>query len=38
MDVVDAIAATPTAVKNGRRDVPVETTLIKSIKRVETKK
>ncbi len=38
MDVVDAIAATPTAVKNGRRDVPVETILIKSIKRVETKK
>ena len=38
MDVVDAIAATPTAVKNGRRDVPIETILIKSIKRVETKK
>ncbi len=38
MDVVDAIAATPTAVKNGRRDVPVETILIKSVKRVEAKK
>ncbi|HID46850.1 MAG TPA: peptidyl-prolyl cis-trans isomerase [Chromatiaceae bacterium] len=37
MDVVDGIAATPTAVKNGRRDVPVETILIKSVKRVETK-
>ncbi|WP_456375600.1 peptidylprolyl isomerase [Thiolapillus sp.] len=36
MDVVDAIAATPTGVKHGRRDVPVETIFIKSIKRVET--
>ncbi len=38
MDVVDAIAATPTSTKNGHRDVPVETILIKSVKRVETKK
>lgn len=38
MDVVDAIAATPTNTKNGHRDVPVETILIKSVKRVETKK
>lgn len=34
MDVVDAIAASPT----GARDVPQETILIKSIKRVETSK
>ncbi|WP_456378551.1 peptidylprolyl isomerase [Thiolapillus sp.] len=38
MDVVDAIAATPTGTKNGHRDVPVETILIKSVKRVETVK
>ncbi len=38
MDVVDAIAASETTVKNGRRDVPKEPILIKSIKRVETKK
>ena len=35
MDVVDAIAATPTGIKAGRRDVPVETIFIKSVKRVE---
>lgn len=33
MDVVDAIAATPTGVKNGRRDVPNETVTIISVKR-----
>lgn len=33
MDVVDAIAATPTTIKGGRSDVPQETILIKSIKR-----
>jgi peptidyl-prolyl cis-trans isomerase A (cyclophilin A) len=38
MDVVDAIAASPTGVSNGRRDVPVETIVIKSIKRMETQK
>ena len=38
MEVVDAIAATPTGVKAGRRDVPVETIFIKSVKRVETEK
>ncbi|WP_456417009.1 peptidylprolyl isomerase [Thiolapillus sp.] len=38
MDVVDAIAATPTGNKNGHRDVPVETILIKSVTRVEPKK
>ncbi len=38
MEVVDAIAATPTTMKSGRGDVPVETILIKSIKRVETQK
>ncbi|WP_457676431.1 peptidylprolyl isomerase [Thiolapillus sp.] len=38
MDVVDAIAAAPTGVKAGRRDVPLETIFIKSVKRVETKK
>jgi peptidyl-prolyl cis-trans isomerase A (cyclophilin A) len=37
MDVVDAIAASETAIKNGRRDVPKEPVLIKSIKRVEAK-
>lgn len=37
MEVVDAIAAAPTGVKNGRRDVPLETIVIKSIKRVEPK-
>ncbi|BAO44258.1 peptidylprolyl isomerase [Thiolapillus brandeum] len=37
MEVVDAIAATPTGVKDGRRDVPLETIFIKSIKRVEPK-
>ncbi|HDK37593.1 MAG TPA: peptidyl-prolyl cis-trans isomerase [Thiolapillus brandeum] len=35
MDVVDAIAASPTTTMMGRRDVPVETILIISVKRVE---
>ncbi len=34
MDVVDSIANSPTGVKNGRRDVPVETITIKSVKRL----
>lgn len=35
MDVVDAIANSPTGVKNGRRDVPTEVITIKSIKRLD---
>lgn len=35
MDVVDAIANLPTTVKQGRKDVPVETITIKSIKRLD---
>jgi len=35
MDVVDAIAASETTVKGGRRDVPVETILIESVTLVE---
>lgn len=38
MDVVDTIAATPTGVKAGRQNVPVETIFINSVKRVETEK
>ena len=35
MDIVDAIAAAPTGVKNGMRDVPTDTIEIKSAKVVE---
>ena len=35
MDVVDAIAAVPTGVKNGRRNVPTESVFIKSVKRLD---
>ena len=35
MDVVDAIADSPTEVKNGRRDVPTEAVTIISIKRLD---
>ncbi len=35
MDVVDAIAEVPTSSRGGRRDVPDETVLIESAKRVE---
>jgi len=34
MDVVDAIAATPTTFKSGRKDVPAEPILIESITRI----
>ncbi|MGD8956695.1 MAG: peptidylprolyl isomerase [Chromatiaceae bacterium] len=35
MDVVDAIAATPTTTRSGRRDVPQETILIESVTRLQ---
>ena len=35
LDVLDAIAGVPTTVKNGMRDVPVETVVIESVKRIE---
>ncbi len=35
LDVLDAIAGVPTTVKNGMRDVPAETVLIESVKRIE---
>lgn len=35
MDVVDAIAALPTGTREGRRDVPLETVTIESIRRVD---
>jgi peptidyl-prolyl cis-trans isomerase B (cyclophilin B) len=35
MDVVDAIAAVPTTTRQGRGDVPVETIMIKSVRRRE---
>jgi peptidyl-prolyl cis-trans isomerase A (cyclophilin A) len=34
MEVVDAIAAVPTATQSGRRDVPTETVLIESVSRL----
>lgn len=34
MDVVDAIAKVPTGSRNGHRDVPTETVLIESVKRL----
>lgn len=37
LEVLDAIAATPTGVKNGMRDVPRETVIIESVKRIEEK-
>ncbi len=37
MDVVDAIAAVPTTTRQGRGDVPVETIMIKSVRRRESK-
>jgi peptidyl-prolyl cis-trans isomerase A (cyclophilin A) len=38
MEVLDAIASVPTGVKNGMRDVPVETVVIESVTRIEEKK
>lgn len=35
MDVVDAIAAVPTGIRRGRKDVPATTIVIESIERVE---
>ncbi len=35
MDAVDAIAAVPTSVQTGRRDVPAETVVIESVRRVQ---
>jgi len=34
MDVVDAIAAVPTGMRAGRRDVPTQTVLIESVRRI----